>query len=222
MVAFLIHSNHCCSQGELVLMLVNWDCDNVLAEDKRQPETDPDPAPERKLPANGTGSTADEGGNYVTLLHWHSEWFTCALFQLQWYFLHSINIPSYCRCCTHRPFDSCQYLKIILVFGTRLHSCYCQKWCSDQLFVCHQSPTSMTEGRKSNNCQTMVCKTTKEPEYLHSNNITNPWYKLFNPDRLRMWLADLMIIVKCCHFLINFLWQQYNVQANQMPMKYSL
>ena len=44
------------------------------------------------------------------------------------------------------------------------------------------------EGRKINNCQTLVCKTTKEPEYLHSNNIANPWYKLFNPD----WLFKAM------------------------------
>ena len=205
-----------------IQILLNWDCDNVLADDNKPPEANTDPVHEGKLKANGPGSTADEGGNYLTLLHWHSEWFTCALFQLQWYMQRSINISSYCRFSTHRPFDSCQYLKIILVSSTRLHSWYCQQWCWDQLFVCHQRTMRLMEGRKVQKRQILVCKTTKETEYLHTNNKANPWYKLFNPDRLRMGLTDLMILVKCCHFLINFLWQQYNVQANQMPVKYSL
>ena len=222
MVAFLIQRNHCFSWGKLVFILVNWDFDNVLAEVMKQTEANTGPLHEGELTGNGAGPTADGGGNYLTLLHWHSEWFMCLLFQFQWYMQHSINISSYCRCSTHRPFDSCQYLKIILVFSTRLHSCYCQKWWSDQLFVCHQRTMRLMEGRKVQKRQILVCKTTKETEYLHTNNKANPWYKLFNPDRLRMWLTDLMILVKYCHFLINFLWQQYNVQANQMPVKYSL
>ena len=147
MVAFLIHSNHCCNWRKLEFILVNWDCDHVSAEDKKRPEANTGPVHEGKLTKPFASPAADEGGNYLSLLHWHSEWFTCLLFQFQWYMQHSINIPSYCRCSTHRPLDSCQRLKIILVFSTRLHSCYCQKWCSDQLFVCHQSTRSLMQLR---------------------------------------------------------------------------
>ena len=95
MVAFLIQSNHCFSWGKLVFILVNWDCDNVLAEVIKQTEANTGPLHEGELTGNGAGPTADGGGNYLTLLHWHSEWFTCLLFQFQWYMQHSINISSY-------------------------------------------------------------------------------------------------------------------------------
>ena len=66
-----------------------------MAEDKKQPEANTDPVHEGKLTKPFASPAADEGGNYLSLLHWHSEWFTCLLFQFQWYMQHSINISLY-------------------------------------------------------------------------------------------------------------------------------